>query len=68
MPDGHDKTIADNAATNFKVIDGGGKLTSKQSNYFASAKPAVQHGGCQAHALHILTHDGLSNFHFCPPR
>ena len=33
MPDGHDKTIADNATTNFKVIDGGGKLTSKQSAY-----------------------------------
>ena len=33
MPDGHDKIIADNTATNFKVIDGGGKLTSKQSAY-----------------------------------
>jgi len=33
MPDGHDKIIADTAATNFKVIDGGGKLTSKQSTY-----------------------------------
>jgi len=33
MPDGHDKIIADTAATNFKVIDGGGKLTSKQSAY-----------------------------------
>ena len=33
MPDGHDKIIADNTSTNFKVIDGGGTLTSKQSAY-----------------------------------